>query len=418
MAVAKQWAAAAMVAAGLSGCGAAYDADRFWNDATFWEEGKSSEGAMAALAKGDFIKAEDLGNDAMRRNPKDPYAILALAVVYENTARPDLARQYLQSLLSMNPQETAMIGVGPTAERRTIGDIARAHLAALAARPRTGYVPPPAEPAQLQVPPPPSFNPGDIGAPDDANVVLRFQTLRRLLDEGLITRDEYNQRRGANLGALVPYTAPPPAVGLGRPAPDPEQLVHRLRYLALAFEQREVSAQEQAAERTVILEALMPAVPARRTDRPPPAQDQLQAAAVVGRLERLRTANVITVDEQNREKTAVFKGVQAYTDKAEEAARIAAGMAPPSAGPPGGPGVQLGSFHSQAQAERAWAALQKAHPEQLGSLQSVVTKEQLRRRGSIYRLKAGPVADRKAALALCRQLSLRRQGCSPTVIGK
>lgn len=417
MAVARRWAGLALVAIGLSGCGAAYDADRFWNDATFWEEGKASEGAMAALGRGDFIKAEELGNDGMRRNPKDPYAILALAVVYENTARPALARQYFQSLASMNPQDTAMIGVGPSAERRTIGEIAQQHLAAMVERPRSGYVAPPSEPSQLKVPPPPPFNAGDIGSPDEANVILRFQTLRRLLDEGLITRDEYNERRGPNLGALLPYTAPAGAVGLGRPAPDPEQLVHRLRYLAAAFEERGISAREQAAERSVILEALIPASPARRADPPPPVQDQLAAAAVVGRLERLRSANVITAEEQNREKTAVFKAVQGYTDKAEAAARLAAGMVPPVAAP-SGPGVQLGSFRSEAQALRAWAALQKAHPAELSSLQPVVVKEHLRRRGSVYRLKAGPLADRKAAQALCRQLGSRRQACVPTVIGK
>ncbi|HIJ62468.1 MAG TPA: tetratricopeptide repeat protein, partial [Rhodospirillaceae bacterium] len=239
--MARRWALSALIAASLSGCGAAYDSDRFWNDATFWEEGKSSEAAMAALGKGDFIKAEELATDAMRRNPKDPYAILALGVVYENTARPDLARQYFQSLASMNPQDTALVGVGPAGERRTIGDIARQHLAALAARPKGGYQAPPSEPPQLNVPPPPGFTPGEIGSPDDANIILRFQTLRRLLDEGLITRDEYNLRRGANLGALLPYTSAPPAIGLGRPAPAPDQLVHRLRYLAVAFEQKEIS---------------------------------------------------------------------------------------------------------------------------------------------------------------------------------
>lgn len=415
----RRWGALALMAVGLSACGAAFDADHLWNDITFWQDGKASEGAMAALGKGDFAKAEGLANDALHRNPQDPYAILALGVVFENTARPDLARQYFSSLVSMNPQVTAMVGVGPAAERRTLAEIGRQHLAALASRPKPGYVEPPAQPALLNVPPPPGFSPGDIGSPDEANIILRFQTLRQLLDEGLITRDEYNERRGTNLGALLPYTAPPAAVGLTRPAPEAEQLVHRLRYLAVAFEERGISAREQAAERTIILEALMPAQPGKRNDAPPVVKDQLQAAAVVGRLERLRSANVITAEEQSRESAAVFKNVQAYIEKSEAAARIAAGVLPPEkAASMVGAGVQLGAFHSEAEAQKAWAALQKAYPTELGALQFMVKAEKQRRRGTVFRLKAGPVADRKAAVALCRQLSRKGQTCAATVLGK
>ena len=360
---------------------------------------------MAALSKGDFNRAEELGNETIRRNPKDPYAILTLGVVYENTARPELARQYFEVLASMNPQATAMVGVGPTAERRTIADIAAQHLTLLGGKGK----------AMRSEPTAPSS--ADLGMSDDANVIIRFQTLQRLLDEGLITRDEYNERRGANLGALLPYSAPSPATGVGRPAPGSEQLVMRLRYLALAYEEKSITAREQVAERGVILDALLPTRSAKRADPPPPVTDQLQVAASVGRLEKLRAANVITVTELNREKAVVFQKLQASVAATEAAARVAAGMAMAPPATPTGPGLRLSSYGSESQAMRAWAALQKAHPSQLGGLQPLVTRVSLRRRGVIYRLNAGPVTDRSAAAALCRSLRRSRVACEPTVLG-
>src|SRR5579859_5395976 len=104
----------------------------------------------------------------------------------------------------------------------------------------------------------------------DDNVAIRFQTLRVLLDEGLITRDEYGTRRGANLGALLRYSVTPPARDLTRPAPPPKTLVMRLRYLAGAYAEHSISASEQAAERTVILDGLLPSPVLRRADPPPP----------------------------------------------------------------------------------------------------------------------------------------------------
>lgn len=262
---------------------------------------------------------------------------------------------------------------------------------------------------------------GDLANSDDTNVVVRFQTLQRLLDEGLITREEYNRRRGANLGVLLRYSAPLPAADLGRPAPDPRQVVDRLQYLAAAFEEKSITAREQSAERAIILEALLPVASTAKADPPPAINDQLQAAAAVSRLERLSLAKVISSDEQAREKEAVFRTLQVNMANAEAAARAAAGIAPPPAppAPPTGPGLWLGTYRSENQARLAWASLQLTHGSSLGSLQPVVDKVVLRHhRGSSYQLKAGPVADRKAADGLCRTLRSKRQFCRPTTLGK
>jgi len=259
---------------------------------------------------------------------------------------------------------------------------------------------------------------GDLANDADANIVLRFQTLERLFDEGLLTRDEYNKRRGSNLGALLRYTTVAPAADLGRSAPKPEQVVDRLRYLAVAYEEKSITAREQTAERAVILDALMPAAPRVRADPPPPVTDPVQAAAIVGRLERLVLAKVINPTEQAKERAAVFQALQVSQDNAEMAARSAAGIMVAPIGPPTGAGVWLGSYASENQARLAWASLQLTHASELGSLQLEIKKVSLRHRRATYHLNAGTVSDRKAADALCKALKRQRQFCRPTVLGK
>lgn len=258
---------------------------------------------------------------------------------------------------------------------------------------------------------------GDLANEGDANLILRFQTLERLFDEGLITREEYNRRRGANLGALLRYTAPPAAIDLSRSAPRPQQVVDRLRYLAQAFEEKSISAREQAAERAIILEALLPATPRMKADPPPPITDEMQAAAAVGRLERLVLANVVNAKEMSREKDAIFRAVRVARASAEAAVSAAVGMLPPAV-PSRGPGVRLGSYPSENQARLAWASLQLTHASELGSLQPEIKSVRLRRGGRSYSLSAGVLSSRKAAADLCKTLRSRRQSCSPTVVGK
>lgn len=240
------------------------------------------------------------------------------------------------------------------------------------------------------------------------NIATRFQTLRVLLDEGLITRDEYNTRRGANLGALLRYSLVPSARDLTRAAPPPQTLVMRLRYLAGAYAEHSISASEQAAERAVILDGLMPAQVTRRADPPPPIADEMQMGAEIGRIERFRVANVITDTEAAKEKAKVAQLLDASIAAADAAARAAAGMAatPVSTGAASGVGIALSTHGSEAQARRAWAGLQKAHPAELGSLKMSLKKIPRPHRPSHYQIVAGPLSDHDAAIALCK--SLRR----------
>jgi hypothetical protein len=256
---------------------------------------------------------------------------------------------------------------------------------------------------------------------EDDNVVTRFQTLRVLLDEGLITREEYNARRGANLGALLHYSLVPSARDLIRPAPPPRTLVQRLRYLAAAYAEHSISASEQAAERAVILDGLLPVSSIRRADPPPPITDQMQLGAEIGRIERLRVANVITDAEAAKEKAKAAQLLDASIAAADAAARAAAGMAAMQAARAAlnsGIGVALATYSSEAQARRGWAGLQKAHPSELGQLGLSLKKIPRPHRPTHYQIVAGPLPDHDTAVGLCKSLRKSDLFCDAAVFGE
>jgi cell division septation protein DedD len=73
--------------------------------------------------------------------------------------------------------------------------------------------------------------------------------------------------------------------------------------------------------------------------------------------------------------------------------------------------IQLASVPSVADAEREWARLQQAHPAQLGGRAVEVNAAEVGDRGTFYRVRIGPFADRDAARELCRELNAVGQEC-------
>jgi TPR repeat protein len=100
----------------------------------------------------------------------------------------------------------------------------------------------------------------------------------------------------------------------------------------------------------------------------------------------------------------------------ESAGRTTADV-PPPADPNGSEWrVQLASFRSAAEAEKAWRRLRSRLPELLGSLDANTVAADLGpARGVYHRLSAGPLDSRSAAQALCRDIKERMpsQGCLP-----
>lgn len=73
-------------------------------------------------------------------------------------------------------------------------------------------------------------------------------------------------------------------------------------------------------------------------------------------------------------------------------------------------GIQLVSLSNQKDAERVWGRLQKANSDLLGDLKLHVQMAKLKK-GTFYRVQAGPLANRAAASSLCGTLKSRKQDC-------
>jgi len=85
-----------------------------------------------------------------------------------------------------------------------------------------------------------------------------------------------------------------------------------------------------------------------------------------------------------------------------------------SSGP--SPAIHLASYRTRKSANRGWAQIKRAHGKLIGGLDHKVTKVNLGRKGTYFRLKAGPFDSAKAAKSMCRKLKRRRQFCEATVM--
>ena len=73
--------------------------------------------------------------------------------------------------------------------------------------------------------------------------------------------------------------------------------------------------------------------------------------------------------------------------------------------------VQLLAMSSEQAAQRAWTDLAKSHRDLLGKLSPNVVRADLGAKGTVYRVQAGPLADRASADQLCGALAKRGTGC-------
>ncbi len=448
------------VAAGLlSGC-AVFDGnlfeESFWASSPF-KQNDQAELGIAQLAKGNYVTAEGHFQRALKANSRDVDALLGAGILYQNTGQLVKAREMYEAVLAIRPDDSEQFVVWNSLTTRPASQVASVNLSLLetggtanaAMQPQMGGVPVGAAqesdvmlgrsstevastPMAMNTPQPMSNgmateSPSAIASfqGGDANIMSRFATLKALRDQGLITQDEYNQRRRSSIGALLPLTSPPPAAGLDRPVPTTEQISARLRAIGRALEMRAISVSQHAAERNMILDALMPSAPVMVAEPTAPPRGLMEGADAIRRLEKLRDAGYISADEYARERQAIELAVQGPSPaEPKQAAAPAAPMQQPEqmakkepekpAGPQ--PAVHLASYRSAKQAESGWTQIKRAHGNILGSLDHEVSRVTLGSKGTYYRLKAGPLPSVNDAKSLCRQLKQRRQYCDTTVM--
>ena len=417
----------------------------FWSTAPF-RENSTAEMGIAALAKGNFVTAEGYFKKAFEKNPRDVEALLGAGILYQNTGQIVKARQMYEAVLALHPDESQQFVVWNTLTTRPISQIASVNLSLL----DTGATPSTMAGAPSGNPNLPGVGPNQVGGQTqpstilgrsnvtnnayskstsknsslgkftgkDANITYRFATLRALRDQGLLTPQEYNARRRANIGALLPLTSPPPAAGLDRPVPTTEQISARLRAIGRALGMRAISASQHTNERTMIIDALMPAAPVVIANPALPPKGLMEAADAVRRLEQLRDDGYITSDEYVRERKAIEMTMSPVrgTSKTGNSLQQKLGSNQKKLSRPQ-PGVHLASYRSKKKAESGWKKISRSLKKVLGSLSHEVVKVDLGKKGIYYRLKVGPFSSVKKAQAMCQKLKRKRQFCQPTVMG-
>ncbi|MCR6630993.1 MAG: SPOR domain-containing protein [Magnetospirillum sp.] len=317
---------------------------------------------------------------------------------------------------------------------------------------RTAASAPMADPLPVPVPPSAEALPFPAGrlSPEQAEVLLagdpmalRFLALKQLAARGLVPVAEAVGRKDANMGALLPLTAPlPPAAGLDRPLPSQAGILERFNGLFTRGDRG--SDGTRAAERAFLLDSLLPTAPAQRQPYSPP--DIASARKLQDRLGRLEDTGLVTPDERARETAAVDQLIASGAlpevvapppppekPKAKKKAgsgrgsRMPGGVSgklevvpsPPGVEPPrlkpgskDPAGLHLLSMGTASHGDKAWDALQKENPE-LAALGHTVSRADLGDLGVTYRLIAGPVEPAQAE-TLCTALKARGQACMPT----
>lgn len=264
----------------------------------------------------------------------------------------------------------------------------------------------------------------------DSNLIRRFQVLSRLRDEGLITQQEHDARRAANVGALLQYSKEPPGLGLDRPVPTPSAISARLQALGRSLEMRAITIRQHEMERSTILNSLLPERPDPRAPKTPPPSDMFALADAAGRLAYIRDENLISEAEFQAEKAAmdrvmrggegIVKTAVASNGKASTGTANAAASAPAAPPPPDtldGPVLHLASFRSAEGARSGFEQAKAKNPQLFDTLRFEARKTNLGEQGTFYRLLVGPFASLGDAELACVEMKKVDQFCRPTADG-
>lgn len=285
-----------------------------------------TEQAILSWSTGHHEDAVHYAQQALANNPDDVYALMIAGLSYERLGYPNQARAMYEHAKSLDNADVGVFGSMRNLPPEELTKTATARLAALNL-PQTplAIIDPNSEEPVFTAAGFPARADGsekkrndpqkqekikgglDMLEEGDRNIVLRFLTFMRLYDEKYVTPDEWLARRTANLGGLLPYTLTPAAKGLDLPSPTGDVIVGRLNALREALEMRAITPREHAAEREIILEALLPSNPFYRMAAVPLPRDILEGATALRRIEMLQSIGLISPEEAKKEKEAIEK---------------------------------------------------------------------------------------------------------------
>jgi cell division septation protein DedD len=73
--------------------------------------------------------------------------------------------------------------------------------------------------------------------------------------------------------------------------------------------------------------------------------------------------------------------------------------------------VQLGSFDNAEKAQKSWQQIKARHADIIGKLDMVLERVELKAKGTVYRLQAGPLKSPDEVQKVCAALAKRKVGC-------
>ena len=388
-----------------------------------------SEQGVGNLAKGDLLQAQALFDRALQKNPRDVHALLGKGLIHQQTGQLSQAQAAYEAVIALRPDESQKMIVMNNLEPQPILELASLNLALLQNRDlSSSFVKDrqvreqlrgrPTEPVLMPRATRAGPRPATMISAEDKNIIERFETLKKLMDQGLITKPEFNARRKANLGALLYLTQQPPAVGLKRSVPSAAQITQRLNAIRRALEMRAITDRQHGAERNTIIEGVLPVSPRVKANPRPAPKGLLASADAIRRIEMLKERGIVTDAEAGAEKAAIEKAL--YPSRSIPASKPAAAAtnkaknksSPIISGPQ--PAVHIASFRSRKAADRGWTQLRRAHRSVLANLKPEIARVNLGRgKGVFYRLVAGPLKNDADVKRVCRQLKSRRQYCEP-----
>ncbi|SIT18148.1 Sporulation related domain-containing protein [Insolitispirillum peregrinum] len=345
--------------------------------------------AMAGLALGDYRYAEQMSDQALAAEPANPVALLAAGAIYQKTNRQGEARSAYQAAASV-PNGVSIPGdLWGLNGTYPVRDIARHALAQIDGQSLNTSTP-------VAVP----LAPMAVG-----NAMGRHAILKALRDRNLITPEEYEPRR----------SAPVPSTMRG-PVPSVDEVADRLEQLSQAYATRNMSAEQHAAEREVILDSLVPD-PSGHTDdglgvtsrkavpTPPKPPEAAKPPAENKPAEAKKPEPPSGSDVGVQNPNAVLRSGRDPLQIIPYDGKTVNG---------GGASVQLATFHSRDGAMKGWENLKNKFPD-LKSLQPRISTDSDGEQGTIFRLNAGPLPDMEAAKALCGKL--KEQFCEAVMLG-
>lgn len=307
------------------------DEESNWLMQQFEKDGAAlANKATIAYSKGEFKKAQTLVSDALKDNPRNQQALLVGALAAEKLGRFNRARQYYEDLIVIDGTETSVLGSASGTPEK-ISEIAKNRLRAITIKQSNLVIENDAgakdfniskdagnaqskttiESALKRTAKPMPAKPlppvDDLFTQSEQNIISRFLVMKELAEKDFMSKEEFLSRRNANIGGLLPLTKQAPGVGIDQPVPSPELIVERITVLKEGVEARAITPREFAAEREVIIEALLSPSPRARMKNKAPSKDILGAAKDLRKLEVLYDLNLITSGEKEAEKKAIEK---------------------------------------------------------------------------------------------------------------